>query len=134
MPLTVKISRVLGVSGDSANAKITIKVLLEDGSEGHLLMDGPTAHALVPTLHQAVLRLADLIRGGPKQPGQVQVLDIQSVDTGHDPQTRSSVILFDQGKPSETAYRLSDKLVKDLAQGLMKVMQALSVQPTDKPH
>jgi hypothetical protein len=63
-----------------------------------------------------------------------RVLGVSGDSVGHDQQTRSSVILFDQDKPSETAYRLSDKLVKDLAQGLMKVMQALSVQPTDKPH
>jgi hypothetical protein len=134
MAATVKISRILSVSGDPTNARITIKVQVEDGSESHLLMDGPTAHALVPTVRQAVLKLADLIRSGPKQPGQLQVLDIQSVHMGYDPQTNMSVILFDQGKPSETAFRLPEKLVRELELGLAQVTKALSGKSRGQHH
>lgn len=134
----VKISRIIGASGDSTNAMITIKVQLADGSASQLLMDGPTAQAMVPTVHQAVLKLADLIRRGPIQSRQfqVQVLDIQTAHVGYDSSAGSAVILFDQGKPSQTAWRLSEKTLRELAQGIAKTMQDLPDQSrrTDKPH
>jgi hypothetical protein len=134
MTTTVKISRVLGVSSDPPNTSITIKVQLEDGSKVDLIMGGPTAQALAPIVHGEVRKLADLIRRGTEQTGQVLALNVQSVHMGHDLQTRSSVILFDQGKLSEAAYRLSENQVRDLGRGLMQVMQALSGKSQDKPH
>jgi len=134
MTTTLKISRVLGVSSDPPNTSITIKVQLEDGSEVDLIMGGPTAQALAPIVHREVRKLGDLIRRGTEQTGQVLALNVQSVHMGHDLQTRSSVILFDQGKLSEAAYRLSENQVRDLGRGLMQVMQALSGKSQDDPH
>ena len=133
MTTTLKISRVLGVSSDPPNS-ITIKVQLADGSEVDLIMGGPTAQALAPIVHREVRKLADLIRRGTEQTGQVLALNVQSVHMGHDLQTRSSVILFDQGKLSEAAYRLSENQLKDLGRGLIQVSQALSGKSQDKPH
>jgi hypothetical protein len=133
----IRISRVIGASGNSANATITIAVKLADGSDGQLIMDGPTAQAMVPTVHQAVAKLADLIRRGPIQSGQlqVQVLDVETAHSGYDPRTRSAVIVFDHGKPSQSAWRMSEKTLMELGQGVAKMIQDLSDQPrTDKPH
>ena len=134
MTTTLKISRVLGVSSDPANIRITIKVQLEDGSEVDLIMGGPTAQALAPIVHREVRKLADSIRRGTEQTGQVLALNVQSVHMGHDLQTRSSVVLFDQGKLSEAAYRLTENQLKDLGRGLIQVTQALSEKSQDKPH
>ncbi len=134
MTTTLKISRVLGVSSDPANIRITIKVQLEDGSEVDLIMGGPTAQALAPIVHREVRKLADFIRRGTEQTGQVLALNVQSVHIGHDLQTRSSVILFDQGKLSEAAYRLTENQLKDLGRGFIQVTQALSGKSQDKSH
>jgi hypothetical protein len=134
MTTTLKISRVLGVSSDSANTRITIKVQLEDSSEVDLIMGGPTAQALAPIVHREVRKLADFIRRGTEQTGRVLALNVQSVHMGHDLQTRSSVVLFDQGKLSEAAYRLTENQLKDLGRGLIQVTQALSEKSQDKPH
>ena len=134
MTTTLKISRVLGVSSDPTNTGITIKVQLEDGSEVDLIMSGPTAQVLAPIVHREVRKLADLIRRGTEQTGQVLALNVQSVHMGHDLQTRSSMILFDHGKLSEAAYRLSENQLRDLGRGLMQVMQALSGKSQDDPH
>ncbi len=134
MTTTLKISRVLGVSSDPANIRITIKMQLEDGSEVDLIMGGPTAQSLAPIVHREVRKLADFIRRGTEQTGQVLALNVQSVHMGHDLQTRSSVVLFDQGKLSEAAYRLTENQLKDLGRGLIQVTQALSEKSQDKPH
>ena len=132
------VARVIGASASVNTGNITIKVELADGSLAQIEMPAPAAQALVTTLHQTVLKLADRMRSGPLQQAggmvQVQMLDCETVQMGHDVPTKTAVLLLDHGKPSEVSYRLPEKQFWELAQGLNNTMQVLFGRSPDKRH
>lgn len=138
MTTTVKISRIIEVSGNAADGWVTIKAKLEDGSEGNVIIHAPVADGLLAPLHQTLRKMADLVQRGPiaPRPGQVpvQALGIQTLHVGYDSQSRAAIILFDQGLPSQVGYRLDDHNIAALEQGLAQVTKDRSGKHREQHH
>lgn len=122
---TLKVGRVIEARGNSSTSILTVDLQLADGSPVSFVLDTPTARALAPTIHHAVVRMADLAASGPTRSGEVQAHEPQSMNWGDDPQTKTALLLFDYGLPSEAAFRLKEKQISDLAQHLAQTMEAL---------
>lgn len=125
----VKIGRVLGCRGVTSNGTIIIDAQQEDGQTIQLSMIAPVAHALVPTLHKTVAKLADHLRTGPPQSAsgmvQVSLYDCETIQMGHDLATKTAALIFDYGLPSQAGYKISEKQFWQLGQGLTNTMQIL---------
>src|SRR5947207_1119493 len=101
---SIDVDRVIRCSGSAADGTVTIDVQLKDGSTPHVRLAAPVAIGLVSFLHQASTRLADILAQGKTPLGQTQAHTPQSVRMGHDVATKTALLQFDQGEPSQAAY------------------------------
>jgi hypothetical protein len=134
MTTTVKVARIVNVTGNAADGWVTIKVQLENNSEADLLIHAPVADGLLAPLHQLLRKMADLVRRGTIGQGQVQAFDIQTVHVGFDSHSRAAIVIFDHGLPSQAGYRLNNNQLEALEHGLAQATKERSGKSRDQHH
>jgi hypothetical protein len=126
---TVNIARVSGAEGEPASERVTLHLHLEDGSPLALSLSAGTASALMTTANRVLRELADAMKKGALGAEQIAAVQCESVLVAPDLATRSGLILFDHGKPSQTAYLLNETQLDELGRSLAETCRALSDEP-----
>lgn len=131
---TINISQVSSVKGIPETGQMFISVLLSDGTQTEIGIQAQTAHALLPTINNAIMKMVDQVQSGPLAKGDLPLIHCSTVHMGHNVPSKIAAVVFDKGLPSQTAYKLPEKQFWQLAEGVSNTITNLFGKSPDKTN